>query len=307
MLFGSFAIEQQSFMQVKAHNHDVKAPILTAPWFYRACRWFQKYDIFVGFYAERYLRQLGLLDYVVRYKIGASTPFDVPIQIRGYDQLFLDRYESDVVSLIASRIERLGSNVTLIDCGADIGLMSCKLVVHCPKIKRLIAFEPNSRAIPYLQSNLTHLSIEASIHEAAVSDFHGSGQLVKPSFDRTDHAAFLERCENGPIAVTTVDEIIPKGEPALVMKIDVEGEELPVIRGAKETLTSCARFLLIYEAHPKQSSRVGRDPMEAFRWIQTLRDCRGFIAEAPNHTIDPSKSMWEQVAPTRVYNICVEG
>ena len=44
--------------------------------------------------------------------------------------------------------------VTLIDCGADVGVFSALVTTRCSNVKRLMAFEPNSGVFEVLRMNL---------------------------------------------------------------------------------------------------------------------------------------------------------
>ncbi|MEK7785613.1 MAG: FkbM family methyltransferase, partial [Chloroflexota bacterium] len=89
------------------------------------------------------------------------------------------------------------------------------------------------------------------------------------------------------------------------LKIDVEGGELAVIRGALGTLARSKGFVVVFEAHPKQVSRTGIDPMSVISLIRSVRLCSARVTEQPDADVSLEKPFFDQFAPTRVYNVCV--
>jgi hypothetical protein len=51
-------------------------------------------------------------------------------------------YETDLIEVFSSALRFL-SNVTLLDCGADIGLFSAAVCSRSDRVARVFAFEPN--------------------------------------------------------------------------------------------------------------------------------------------------------------------
>ena len=180
----------------------------------------------------------------------------IPIALRSYSQPEVFSYEADSICFVADLIAQQTGAVTLIDCGADIGLISARLIANCPAITRVIAFEPNHGIFPYLKRNIENLPIEGRAYESAVSDFAGKASLQYPTFDRSPHAAFIVPSATGDIDVKTIDTFGLTDIATLLLKIDVEGEELAVARGANQTLARAQDFVVVFEAHPKQTQRT---------------------------------------------------
>ena len=97
--------------------------------------------------------------------------------------------------------------IELVDCGAEIGLISVLLAARCPGLVRIRAFEPNERVFPFLASNLHRLPVEAEAHRAGLGDFDGTGILKRPEHDRSDHARFVETKSAGDFPVLKVDDV----------------------------------------------------------------------------------------------------
>ncbi len=116
----------------------------------------------------------------------------------------------------------------LVDVGANLGLYGVTAGYHGV---RVAAFEPNSRAASIAELNLARNGITEEVHRLALADWDGTTQLTDE--DVTAHI--------GPAGPLTVEVarldslmLVPTGLP--IMKIDAEGQDLNVLRGA-------ARFL----------------------------------------------------------------
>lgn len=254
------------------------------------------------------LERLGWLNRPVDYSIGDAVSILVPIARNGYDRYDLDHYETDFLAALAKAIKQCQGEFTLIDCGADIGVISLKLLAICPSITRIIAFEPNSEAFPWLKHNLDRLKIAGEATNAAVSDFTGSGRLAAPDARftpgmETNHTQyFLEAAADGPIVVTKIDSLLLKALGNLALKLDLEGGELAALKGASRTISGAANVVVAIEAHPAVTARTGIDPAECLRFLASLRPFRFSVSET-GLRLDPSKPVFEQVAPEQVYNI----
>jgi FkbM family methyltransferase len=259
------------------HSTDVRQ---TPPWFFQAARWLQGRRVRGAHRLESYARARGWLDVTVRYRLGARAEMNVPLRHRPYGLSDLLAYEYASVEFTAAHLRRIGRPALLLDCGADIGLISARLVARCPTIARVIALEPNAGIFPTLAENMALLEAEATARCAAVSDFVGRGSLAHPPHSRHDHAAYLVPDPSGSVEVTTIDALEVGGDLGVVLKVDVEGGETAALRGATETLSRAPWFLVSFEAHRLQSQRAGIEPIELVERLRALRPCEVFAVRA---------------------------
>jgi FkbM family methyltransferase len=254
------------------------------------------------------LRQLGWLDRPVDFRIGDSLGIVVPIARNGYDRHDLDNYEMDFLEALSAAIRQIPGSFTLLDCGADIGVFSIKLLANCPSISRIVAFEPNVEGFPWLELNLGRLSIPAEAIPAAVADFQGTGRLAAPETQWTPGIAanhtqyFLEPVANGPINVTMIDLLAHPVSGSLVIKLDLEGGELAAVRGASRMISTAPNAIVAIEAHPGVTARTGVDPVECLRFLASLRPFQFSVGET-GLSIDAGKSVFDQISPNRIYNL----
>ncbi len=136
-----------------------------------------------------------------------------------------------------------------LDIGANIGTYSYFLRRNS---SRVVAYEPH----PVLAARLRRLFADVDVREKAVSDAPGTLDLVVPVADgRAMHElgsikqdfSDEEVVERHSVEVVTIDD---EGfDDVGFIKIDVEQNEIPVLRGASETLVRC-RPVVMTEVTP---------------------------------------------------------
>lgn len=280
-------------------------PIAAVPWYFRLGCIMSRRKIRGGDRLLAEARKRGMLDQLALYSLG-SVQLYVPLW-RPCNQWLEDDvlgYEAELLRVLADGIARMPPDVTLIDCGADIGTVSAHLVSRCPNISRVIAFEPNAAAFRVLERNLKSMRVVPDARHAAVGNFCGRGELVKSPLDPSAHAMFITPCGDGPIAVERIDDLgLPPGG-ACVIKIDVEGSEAAVVEGAAETIRAAGDVLIAFEAHPAVARRLGRDPVEVMERLRAIRSDFTFdVDTTPAQRVVAERPLFDQLAPTRVYNV----
>lgn len=275
------------------------------PWYFRLGCIMSRRKIRGGDRLLAEARKRGLLDQLAVYSVG-SVELRVPLW-RPCNQWLEDDvlgYEAEFLRVLADEIGRLPADVTLVDCGADIGTVSAHLVSRCRNITRVIAFEPNAAAFRVLEQNLKAMPVVPDARHAAVGNFRGRGELVKSPLDPSAHAMFIAPCSDGPIVVERIDDLRLRRGGACVIKIDVEGSEAVVVEGAAETIRAASEVLVAFEAHPRVAHRLGRDPVEVMETLLAIR--RDFTFEVdttPARRVVGDRPLFEQLPPTRVYNV----
>jgi len=222
--------------------------------------------------------QLGMLNFVVQYQLGRGVNFSVPLfrADNCWDQRDVEDYEAQLINSFCRLLEPLFDAV-LFDCGADIGTFSALVCSQTSRVARVIAFEPNPDVAGFMNRNLSQLQVPSEAITKAVSCFTGAGRLEVPNYDHSDHARFLVPGD-GPLEVVTIDSFGVRGGNVAI-KIDVEGGELEVLKGAAETISSARKCVISVEANPRVAMRTKRDPVECLRFLQSLRLFSFVIAE----------------------------
>jgi len=154
------------------------------------------------------------------------------------------------------------AGIVALDVGANVGAYAVLLGQWVGTSGRVYAFEPSRAAFSGL---LRHVSLNAQDRvvravEAAVADFDGDANLiVADTAGESRLAGPLEAAATTSVATTTIDAFCRREgiQPSFV-KIDVEGAELAVLRGARETIRQRAGELALFvELHPSIWRLIG--------------------------------------------------
>jgi len=213
------------------------------------------------------------------YRVGGAA-FVVPVSNpdNAWTAADIETYELPVLEMMSGAIGRFQQDAVLIDCGADIGTFSALLRARCPRIQEIIAIEPRSEVLPWLERNMNALPVKTVVAAAAVSNFIGRGNMQSSPTDPSGHACFLAPDPAGSIEVLSIDSLAVS-TAAVVLKIDVEGAEMQVLEGAAHLLAAAPGFAVVIEAHRDVVARTGIDPIEFARFLNSIRRCEFRIAE----------------------------
>lgn len=155
-----------------------------------------------------------------------------------------------------------------IDIGANLGLISFKMLERVGVSGKVIAFEPQSRMISYLEKSIVHNDIK-NIHlqKLGLGDSPETLQLSIP-FHNSGAASFSAEVGSHfeEVPVTTLDDFHREHglEGVRLIKVDVEGFEPRVFWGGKEFLTTVKPDVIVFE----ENRKTGGIP-ESIRIIQS--------------------------------------
>lgn len=140
----------------------------------------------------------------------------------------------------------LPEDACVVDVGANIG--NHTLFWSAVAGARIIAFEPNPKALTLLRSNLelNDLAGRVELHAVALGSRDGRGDVVDCN-PLNMGTATVAHSGHGEIEIRRLDDVIGQRHIDLI-KIDVEGMEVEVLRGAQATLRRCRPILLIEAA-----------------------------------------------------------
>lgn len=165
----------------------------------------------------------------------------------GTKVLFSGRYEDREIAALCSHVV---AGTAVLDVGANIGLSALEFARATGPSGRVIAFEPHPDTAARLAANLRENGLSnVEIVQSAVGaapgsiTFHESAQptLSSASVIPPDFVRSFE------VPVTTVDLAWTQADRPQVsaLKIDVEGGELDVLRGATELLAQQSPAILL--------------------------------------------------------------
>lgn len=205
-------------------------------------------------------------------------------------------WSPQLVSLIAERLFAGGPG-TLLDVGANIGLIAIPVLERCRA--RCLAFEPEPTNLRLLQRNVHRHGFEArvEIHGVALDAEPGRTMLALSEENSGDHRLMRPHCAAAhgcacvEVAAARLDDVLEarKLEPPVVMKVDCQGAEARVLRGARASLARVDH--LVIEYWPAGLLHMG-DSAQA---LQQLLLCFPYAALHGFHALDQRLPSTESV------------
>jgi FkbM family methyltransferase len=166
-------------------------------------------------------------------------------------------------------IKRINGTAVFADIGANHGIFSLVFAAVNPH-GTAISVDPSPIASQILRKNLelNGLNDRVRHHQIACGASHGT-VLMHYNWHHLEASQEGGQSSNDvQIEVETLDEICAKeGVKPAVVKIDVEGFELDVLRGADKTLSHAN--LLFLEIHPERLDELGVSQPAIFEWLDS--------------------------------------
>jgi FkbM family methyltransferase len=174
-------------------------------------------------------------------------------------------WEADLMKLM-TRTVRAGDVV--VDVGANVGFHAVLASRLVGAAGRVYAVEPMPWTLEMLRANLArHECTNVEVIPVAATDTGGSMRL---SFreDELSSAGLRDGEAGVEVETAPLDELLP-GVAASFLKIDVEGAEPAVLRGARALLERSPRALLVVEFRNEPHFR-GESPEEVLAYYESL-------------------------------------
>ena len=258
-----------------------------------------------------------------------KLPWGLSIQVHGMEEHgqilavlgVVDLAVTEVLWRLADRGEMV------VDVGANIGYMTAALAAKIGQGGQVWAFEAHPEIFKELQWNVDRwqqILPQTAFHlqQVAVSDQTGTLTLGIPQdFDRNRGLAFVinsgkqssviasPAISQVQVPSTMLDDCLPTSPGIGVLKLDVEGHELNVLRGAKHLLHNRRIRDCVFEQHDPYPSAV-TDELEAAGY-QVFRIHRQFWRPSllpPDSPIQPVKwlptSFLATLDPDRALDRC---
>jgi FkbM family methyltransferase len=156
-------------------------------------------------------------------------------------------------------------NSLVFDIGANIGFVASQLgqlgkASNC----RILAFEPVYDTFAKLTESIKTLGLESQIFPVCCAVSDQVGGLCSIAFDNSN--SLFAQVRPGTVrsdslnwsAVVTLDSVVESiGCKPTLLKIDVEGYEAHVLRGARALLQGPGAPVICFELNPKTLGEVG--------------------------------------------------
>ncbi len=170
-----------------------------------------------------------------------------PPLVKAFRKLSGARYEERFDAALLGAIHR---GDTVWDIGANVGLYTEKFAQRVESGGHVVAFEPSPRNAEALRKRFTDAS-HVTICPVALAEQTGTATFyVNGSIDGTTDSLVERTADAVPheVEVHRGDEFLSRFPPN-VIKIDVEGFELEVLRGMHDVLASHGLRSVLIEVH----------------------------------------------------------
>lgn len=191
----------------------------------------------------------------------------LPARWRGVGKLiftFGESYEPELIYLE----KLLDRGKVFIDVGANLGIYALVASKIVGDTGQVVAFEPSTQSFPVLQENIRRNKLpNVSAFPLAASQKRGTAKLFRgpnPAFNSLGKdPSWKEETED--VVTDSLDSFLSRAGINRVdlIKIDVQGAEELVLRGAMNILTS-SHPAVIFEIYPEGTAPLGLPPYGAW-------------------------------------------
>jgi FkbM family methyltransferase len=190
-----------------------------------------------------------------------------------------DRYEP-LASEIVGRIDMAGSCV--LDIGANIGYYTLILSQKVGNTGSVFSFEPEESNFSVLKRNLRlNHTTNVTVFRLALNNESGTAYLGLSDSNMGDHRLLTqsslsrgqEKRVRQMVEMTRLDDVLPDQESNRIrfIKMDVQGSEYHVLKGAERFLSNQAKNLVILiEYDPELLRETSTDPVDLIALISRL-------------------------------------
>ncbi|MGB9408364.1 MAG: FkbM family methyltransferase [Terracidiphilus sp.] len=186
------------------------------------------------------------------------------------------RCEESFEPAVRQEVERIASRgVNFIDIGANIGyytILASRLIGH---ENRVLAFEPQVSVVTKLRRNIDLNSLcNVEIFPFALADTPGTVIFNVPPEGKESYGSMrangrFDVVKTVEVAMQRLDDVLFKiGNPKIgLVKIDAEGAELLILRGATQLLSSPDKPDLIFEANESNCKPFGYCVFDVLQFV----------------------------------------
>ncbi len=243
------------------------------------------------------LKLLGMGDLSVKFH---GLDMRGPIELRGHlYQVRAGKMEPFMSSLFLNRVK---PHSVVLDIGACLGYYT---LLGASRGARVYAFEPDPRIFPYLVANIEYNGFidrvvavpKAVSHKAEVASFYlDDCPVLNSLFDASGEVK-----GRVPVETIAVDEFLDEKVVVDIVKVDVQGAELHVLKGMEQTISRAGDGLAMFvECWPRGLRMTGGSASMLVERLGMLGFKVSVIDEQRRHLI-PVDSGIESVKYVNLY------
>jgi FkbM family methyltransferase len=197
--------------------------------------------------------------------------------------------------------------MTVVDVGANVGVYTA-LAMHLTGANgTVIAIEPHAESRRFLELTIkANATTKTQVHilDCAVADREGTVQLFVNPDNKADNRLYRSEAtpyaQSASVRLRTIDAMLDELDLHAIdiLKIDVQGGELPAIMGAAKTIRNSLGMMLLTEFWPDGIRQAGCAP-ECY--LELLRDLGLTLFELKGRRLSPLSSDWSNRLTGRRY------
>lgn len=159
----------------------------------------------------------------------------------------------------------------VVDVGANQGVFTLLFSRLVGREGRVLALEPEPRLFAALDENCRRNGADnVTRRQMAAGETQGRGRLQRGRFNRGDNRMTGAAKDSVPVDIVSLDGLLPSEAVSLV-KIDVQGYELNVVKGMQGILDRAPAIKVFFEYWPAGLGYAGSPPGELLEFFLARR------------------------------------
>jgi len=202
--------------------------------------------------------------------------FDLPDALSfiwQFKEIFVEEYY---------RFETSSKDPVIYDCGANVGT-SCAFFKWIYPDSRIVAFEPNPIIAEYLKKNISNNSLKdvEVIDKAVWTDDKG----IELGMEDADASSIYLEANKTKVESVRLKDLLDKEDRLDMLKIDIEGAEVEVLKDCRESLTNVKNLFVEFHSYRNEPQRLAAviDVLESAGFRYFLMQPENRISPLINH------------------------
>jgi len=199
----------------------------------------------------------------------------------------------------------------IMDIGANDGSVA-KSGLHSFSNSKIVCFEPVSETFNRLRQNLSAFPDRVTLHPLAVSDYEGESEINITTFSPANslfaqsqtyehYNPSIRSLGKEIVKVVKLDNFIQKlpSRHFDIVKIDVEGSELAVLKGGKQFFSECVDLIIMEISFQREFDQKKQSVFEIFDILNVLGYGLINMFDVYNMTYDQD-DVWDDTMITQI-------